>query len=148
MQYILIETESGVLAYQCIRDGRVVAFKNLDGNPFSFVGGSSVVDANPPTPAWHTPDPTPEPEPTPAPASRRLTKLDFVGRLGADFATILTAAKSDVEVELFVKMLDWATPDPDGTSVDLDDARVIYALNTLETGGLIREGRAAEILSA
>jgi hypothetical protein len=80
------------------------------------------------------------------PGPRRLSKLGFVGRLGADFATILTVAKSNVEVELFVRMLDWATPDPDGTSVDLDDARVIYALNNLEAAGVIGTGRAAEIL--
>lgn len=59
--------------------------------------------------------------------TRRLTKLAFVGRLGTDFATILTAAKQSVQVEMFVRMLDWATPDPDGASVDLDDLRVISA---------------------
>ena len=80
------------------------------------------------------------------PVNRRLTKLAFVGRLGADFATILAAAKTNVQVELFVKMLDWATPDADGTSVDLDDQRVIDALTTLEQAGLIGVGRAAEIL--
>ena len=31
---------------------------------------------------------------------------------------------------------------------DLDDPRVVYALNSLEAGGLIAAGRAAEILSA
>lgn len=79
--------------------------------------------------------------------NRRLSKLAFVDKLGADFAAILDAAKHDVEVELFVKMLDWATPDADGTSVDLDDRRVIYALTTLEAAGLIRTGRAGEILN-
>lgn len=76
---------------------------------------------------------------------RRLSKLGFVGRLGSDFATILTVAKNNVEVELFVRMLDWATPDPDGTSVDLDDPRVVYALNNLEAAGVIAAGRSAEI---
>lgn len=147
MQYILIETESGVVAYQCIRNGALVAFKDLDGNPFTFTGGSSVVDATPPTPAWHV-EPTPNPEPTPEPVVRRLTKLGFVGRLGTDFPVILAASKVDVGVEMFVRMLDWATPDPDGTSVDLDDPRVIYALNQLEAGGVIGAGRAAEILGA
>ena len=32
-------------------------------------------------------------------------------------------------------MLDWATPDPDGTSVDLDDPRVVEALTALEAAG-------------
>lgn len=76
----------------------------------------------------------------------RLTKLGFIGRLGGDFVNILTAAKQSVQVEMFVKMLDWATPDPDGTSVDLEDPRVIGALQMLEAGGLIATGRAAEIL--
>ena len=79
--------------------------------------------------------------------SRRMSKLAFVGRLGADFTTILVASKTNVQVELFVKMLDWATPDADGTSVDLADLRVIDALNSLESAGLIAQGRAAEILN-
>lgn len=77
--------------------------------------------------------------------ARRLTKLAFIGRIGNEFAGILTAAKSNVQVELFVRMLDWATPDPDGTSVDLDDPRVVEALTTLEAAGLIGAGRAQEI---
>ncbi len=78
---------------------------------------------------------------------RRLTKLAFVGRLGNDFATILAASKQSIQVEMFVRMLDWATPDPDGTSVDLDDPRVAGALQALESGGLIAAGRAQEILA-
>lgn len=80
-----------------------------------------------------------------SPPARRLTKLAFIGRIGNEFAGILTAAKSNVQVELFVRMLDWATPDPDGTSVDLDDPRVVEALTTLEAAGLIGAGRAQEI---
>jgi hypothetical protein len=80
--------------------------------------------------------------------NRRLTKLAFVARLGGNFATILAAAKVNVQVELFVKMLDWATPEADGTSVDLDDPRVIDALNALEQAGLIAPGSAEEILNA
>lgn len=76
---------------------------------------------------------------------RRLTKLAFIGKIGSEFAGILTAAKTNVQVELFVRMLDWATPDPDGTSVDLDDPRVVSALDTLEAEGLIAAGRALEI---
>lgn len=83
----------------------------------------------------------------PPPTVRRLSKLAFVGRLGADFAAILTAAKTSVQIEMFVRQLDWATPDADGTSVDLDDARVIYALNALETAGILAAGRAQEILT-
>lgn len=151
MQYILIEIEGYGLAYQVVQNGSVLHHVDLNG-VFMFtvvpVGhSSSVVDANPPTPAWHV-EPVVEPDPVPAPVSRRLTKLGFVGRLGTDFPVILAASKVDVGVEMFVRMLDWATPDPDGTSVDLDDPRVIYALNQLEAGGVIGAGRAAEILGA
>ena len=83
----------------------------------------------------------------PPQAARRLTKLGFIGRIGADFAAILSASKVNVEVELFVRMLDWATPEPDGTAVDLDDARVIGALQALEAAGLLGTGRAQEILN-
>ena len=151
MYYILIDIEGIGPAYQVVQHGNVVRYVDLDGvilfNAVPTGHSSSVVDATPATPAWHV-EPVVEPDPVPTPVLRRLTKLAFVGRLGADFSTILTAAKASVEVELFVKMLDWATPDPDGTSIDLDDPRVIYALNTLEAGGLIAEGRAAEILGA
>lgn len=78
---------------------------------------------------------------------RRVTKLDFVGRLGADFDTLFDASKVVVGVEKFMRMLDWATPEADGTSIDLDDARVVYALNAFEQAGLIAAGRAAEILA-
>lgn len=84
--------------------------------------------------------------PDPAP-QRRLTKLAFIGRIGTEFAGILTAAKTNVQVELFVRMLDWATPDPDGTSVDLDDPRVVEALTTLEAAGILGAGRAQEIMA-
>jgi hypothetical protein len=91
----------------------------------------------------HTPITTAVPAPIQGP--RRLTKLAFIGRIGTEFAGILPAAKTNVQVELFVKMLDWATPDPDGTSVDLDDPRVVEALTTLEAAGILGAGRAQEI---
>mgnify|MGYP000873647756 CR=1 FL=1 len=95
--------------------------------------------------ATHTHTPIVFETPAPAPGPRRLTKLAFIGRIGNEFAGILTAAKTNVQVELFVRMLDWATPDPDGTSVDLDDPRVVEALTALEAAGLIAAGRAQEI---
>lgn len=55
----------------------------------------------------------------------RLTKLDFIGRIGdAAFTKLLELSASSVDVMKLVKLVDWATPDPDGTSIDLDDARV------------------------
>lgn len=78
--------------------------------------------------------------------TRRLTKLDFVALLGDDYRAILTIAKQNIDVEMFLRMLDWATPEPDGTSIDLDDVRVSSALNMLEHAGVISPGRAEAIL--
>ena len=44
--------------------------------------------------------------------------------MAAEFTALLGLARESVEVEKFVKMIDWATPDADGTSIDLDDPRV------------------------
>lgn len=77
---------------------------------------------------------------------RRLTKLEFVALLGNDFTSILAAAKSSVDVEAFVMLVTLATPDPDGTSIDLDDPRM-QALHQLEIAGVLGAGRAQEILN-
>lgn len=99
--------------------------------------------------AAHHPDAVllPELPAPPAPPVRRLSKLGFIGKLGSDYKNILSASKTNIDVEMFVKQLDYATPNADGTCVDLDDPRVVYALNTLEAGGLIAAGRSAEILA-
>lgn len=63
---------------------------------------------------------------------RRLTKQEFLDLLGDDAVTfILSAAKSDIEVEKWVKRLDLTTPDPDGTSIDLDDPRTISGVTAI-----------------
>lgn len=77
---------------------------------------------------------------------RRLTKLEFIGRLGPSYRDILTAAKVSADIELFVRSLDWATPEADGTSIDLDDQRLAYALSQMEAAGLLPAGKSAEIL--
>lgn len=151
-QYILIDIHGTGQAYQEVnRYGVVVRYTDVDGvTLFQAVPSgisSSVIDPTPSEPLWALDDPDTI-EPPPPPPSRRLTKLGFVGLLGNDFPVILAASKQSLQVELFVRMLDWATPDPDGTSVDLDDPRVVYALTQLEAAGVIGEGRAAEILSA
>lgn len=78
--------------------------------------------------------------------SRRLSKLGFIGRFGGSYTNVLQAAKVSVDVEMFVRMLDWATPDADGTSVDLDDQRVVYALQMMEAGGILPAGTAETVL--
>ena len=85
-------------------------------------------------------------------SGRRLTKLAFVALIGEDaFKAVLAAAKVNVDIEAFVKLIDWATPEADGTSIDLDDPRTISGLYALEAAGLIPSGpeglTAAEILA-
>lgn len=77
---------------------------------------------------------------------RRLTKLEFVTLLGDDFVSILSAAKQSVDVEAFVLLVTLATPDPDGTAIDLDDHRM-QALHQLEIAGVLGESRAEVILN-
>jgi hypothetical protein len=149
MYYDRVSFGDGVVVWREIApNGRVTRYCDDDGNDVGRLHEPvSMVDGSPTPPVWALPDPEPEPPPEEPPLpARRLTKLSFVGRLGADFASILTVAKANVEIELFVKMLDWATPDPDGTSVDLDDPRVVYALNRLEEAQVLAPGRAQEIL--
>ena len=67
-----------------------------------------------------------------APSKRRLTKQEFFDKLGGSaVGFLLTAAKSNVEVEAWIKRLDLVTPDPDGTSVDLDDPRTVQGVTDL-----------------
>lgn len=81
-------------------------------------------------------------------SGRRLTKLAFAGLIGDDaFKAVLAAAKESVELEAFVKLIDWATPEADGTSIDLDDPRTIAGVQALEAAGFIAPGRAQEILA-
>lgn len=81
----------------------------------------------------------------------RLTKLDFIGRIGDAAVTfLLEAAKSSAEIEKFVKMVDWATPDPDGTAIDTNDPRV-QAIRTFEpmlvAQGKVEAGWADSVLA-
>lgn len=90
---------------------------------------------------------TPLPD-EPMPVVNRVTKLAFLELFTpSEFTDILTAAKTNVEVEMWVKKLDAVTPDPDGTSIDLADPRTILGVQQLESAGLIAVGRAAEILA-
>lgn len=148
MDYILLDF-GDAQAYQVISNGVLIRYATLTGEDFSFPPGfgGRVIDAAPPKPVWDVVE-TPAAEAPYAPPVRRVSKLAFVGLLGKDFHTILTVAKSNTDVEMFVRMLDWATPEADGTSIDLDDPRVAYALSALESAGLLASGRALEILNA
>lgn len=83
---------------------------------------------------------------------RLLTKLEFVALLGnSAYVALLAMARQSVEVEAFVKLIDWATPDREtGYSIDLDDPRMAQ-LSTLEPAligqGAVAEGWASEVLN-
>lgn len=83
---------------------------------------------------------------------RRLTKLQFIDRLGDPaYLAILTMAKTSVEIEAFVKRFEMATPDADGASVDLDDPRTIAGVTTigsvLEAQSVVTAGWAQGVLA-
>ena len=87
-------------------------------------------------------------EKAPTPAPRRVTKLDYMQRFtDTEMAGIYSAAKSSIAVEVWLAKFNATTPEPDGTSMNLDDPRTIGGLQALEAAGLIGVGRAAEILS-
>lgn len=65
---------------------------------------------------------------------RRLTKQEFLDLLGDAAVTfILSAAKTDIEVEKWIKRLDLTTPDTDGMSIDLDDPRTVAGVTSIGT---------------
>lgn len=145
MRYFELALDAGGTAYQEVFDGRVLRFTDEDGNTVDVVGGSSVVGEV--FPAWGLPDPVPEPQPEPEPVLRRLTKLQFIQRFtDVEFATILGATKVNIALEAWYEQFRLATPEPDGTSIDLDDPRTQGGVMALEAGGLLALGRAAEIL--
>ena len=83
---------------------------------------------------------------------RRLTKLEFIERLGdAAFAAVLEMAKASPELNAWVEKVKMATPDPDGTSVDLGDPRTIAGVNALEPAliaqGVVASGWADGVLN-
>ena len=130
----------GAQLYQCIRDGNVVGYKTLDGQDTTFFGGSYVLDANPPTPAWDVPDAPVVPELVVTP--RIITKLDYMNRFhDGELAAIYTAAKNVVQIEV------WLEKFKVSENIDLSDPRTIGGVQALEAAGLIGVGRANEILA-
>lgn len=83
---------------------------------------------------------------------RRVTKLEFVALMGQEaYVAILAMAKQSIEVEAWVKMLDLATPEGDGTSVNLDDPRTAGGIQSigaaLEQLGAVQTGWAQGVLN-
>lgn len=76
----------------------------------------------------------------------RLTKQQFIDRFTSqEMQAIMAAGRASVGVEAWLFRFNNLTPDPDGTSVDLQDPRTLMGLQELEAGGLLGPGRAAEI---
>lgn len=104
-------------------------------------------------PAHADPEPgTDAPINAPSAPVMRMTKLDFIDRLGdAAYKAILTMARVDLDVEAFVKRLELATPDPDGASVDLTDPRTVAGVTTLgeilATNGVVSDTWAQGVLN-
>lgn len=68
------------------------------------------------------------------PAHIWLTKQEFFDKLGRDAVNfILSASKTNVDMEAWVKRLDLVTPNADGTSVDLRDPRTIAGIHAIST---------------
>jgi|688.fasta_scaffold265981_1 hypothetical protein len=81
------------------------------------------------------PEPVPYVEPL-------ITKAAFRFRLtDAEYAGILTAAKTDVEVQAWVETFNMVT------QIDLDNQRTIDGVGTLVVKGLLTQARADEILT-
>ena len=83
---------------------------------------------------------------------RRLTKLELIGRMGeAVFVAIIGMAQQSVEMAAWVELARMATPEQDGTSIDLDDPRTLAGLNALEpvliAQGIVSEGWAAGVVA-
>ena len=82
-------------------------------------------------------------------ARRRVTKLEYMNRFeDAELAAIYSAAKVSVLVEVWLAKFNATTPEPDGTAIDLDDARTQGGLLALESAGLLGAGRAIEIIGS
>lgn len=85
--------------------------------------------------------PAPPEQPAPAPV-RVLTKLQYMNRFtDAELAAIYTAAKTVVQVEIWLEKFKLAT------EVNLDDPATVAGLQAMEAARLLATGRAAEILA-
>ncbi len=75
------------------------------------------------------------------PPKREITKLEYMERFtDQELQDIYTAAKTFVAIEVWLEKFK-AT-----TQVDLNDPRILAGLQSLETAGLITQGRAQEIV--
>jgi hypothetical protein len=80
-------------------------------------------------------------DPPGAPKSRILTRLAFMRRFtDIELATIYTAEEQSVVLEVWLDKFRLAE------EISLDDPEIVGGVNALEQMGLLKEGRAKEIL--
>ena len=126
--------------YAIVKDNRCVATGTLSTLPerpdvIEREGGIPSVGDVLENGTWTTP---PAPAPTPDP---QMTRLAFMDQFtNAELVAIYTAAKSSVEIEIFLEKTRAAQ------DINLTDVRTREGVTSLEAAGLIGAGRAAEIL--
>ena len=140
MFYILIGfPNTSTQGYQEIFNGNVQRITDLDGTTLENIGESFVVDANPTQPSWALPDPVQEVIKQPT----ILTRLQFRNLFTtAEKVAIYTAAQTNMSIRV------WLDDLTDTDQVDLSFPQTIQSVETLEAGGLIAPGRAAQILAS
>lgn len=69
----------------------------------------------------------------------------------AVFVAVIGMSQQSVEMAAWVEMVRMTTPDPDGTSIDLDDPRTVAGLNAIEPAliaqGVVSAGWAAGVVA-
>jgi len=83
---------------------------------------------------------------------REISKNEFIQLIGdTAYKTLLTLAKTSIDIEAWVKRLDLAQQDANGYSVYLDDPLTIAGINQLEPvlieQGTVLSGWAQEVLN-
>lgn len=133
--FAIVRKADGIEVYRYRHDGPV----EWNGMPFSEYDHVPLAEEEVP--------PVVEPS-----GPRRLTKLQFIDRLGdAVYLAILTMAKTNVLIEAFIRRFEMATPEADYTSIDLDDPRTVAGVTqigeALEAAGVVGAGWADGVLA-
>lgn len=132
------------------QDGTIIEYDAALPDPEHLGEGWRCESITEVTPAPNAPDSSPQPV---YGGRRTLTKLEFIELLGdAAYAAILTAMKTSIQIEAWVKKMELATPDANGHSVDMDDPRTqagVMAIGMmLEAQGVVESGWAEGVLNA
>ena len=140
-----------MLFYQILPNsylGDTVSHPTGHGIPLGYTGKVPPVVQEGQYVRWHglgweiTSEPPPVTQPPP-PAPEFVTKVAFRFRLtDAEYVGILSAAKSDVEIQAWLETFNMVT------QINLVDQRTKDGVATLVGKGLLTEARAEEVLTA